>query len=219
MEKIKVIRIVKISAILVIIFGIMGIGLSIYNYNKMRLKIGAMNYRLDTVYLEVDSEISNISRVLLDTETILYNFAENGNFSQPWWEPFPDIEEDILFVADSFNEYNNELDEKQGELEEVKDNIKEQVTQIEGELLRLTIHSSLLHMVLVLIGVSFFLVSGIITQEPKVEKIEPQKVINDVEDVQTRWIGSEEILRRRLVKGEVSPEEYREIEKLLKGEE
>jgi hypothetical protein len=160
----KRIYFLQISAILVIGFGVIGLGSTIYTYYQIAPKISELPAKLDSLYLEINSEMDQINRVMDEGEDVLYEFAEKADFSVLWWEPFEGIDEDIRYIAESLENLQNEINDRETDLQQAKNVILFQINQLNTLLKYTTMYSSLLHIIFILIGGSMLTIPGMISQ-------------------------------------------------------
>jgi hypothetical protein len=162
MEDKGILKILRLLGVVVVLFGLIGLGVDIYAYYKVRPKIQEASARLDVIFNELNDTIGHASNTLGEGRVMIQEFADEGNFSEAWFVPFPNIEQKLRTVADSIDAVESDLVRGQERLKVARDGLLLQIEGLRGLLRLSTIYYISMHAVFIVIGLSLILVENVL---------------------------------------------------------
>jgi hypothetical protein len=215
----------RFFGIIIVFFGILGLGSGVYIYYRIKPKMENLPNLIEEAYSNINSKTDEATLLLREGGDLLKEVAEKANFSLLWVKPFEGFDEDLCYFADSLYNASDGLERDIVHLERLKEDVSFKIDQFETVFLIITLYFSMLHFIFIIIGLSLFYIGGYVNynipfftkiiEEGKEEKTGNKlDSLNQESDIEDPF----EILKIRLQIGEITQEEYDELYMKLNNE-
>lgn len=180
-------RIFRLLGLFIVLFGLLGVVFNVFTYNMIKPELSRVSNSIDEVQGEMDEKMVDACVFLSDLGELMYDFSEKGNFSDTWWDPFPDVNETIRGLGDSVIDFEGELEQSKNGIARMGDEAQAKFIYVRLFFTFFFMYSTALHLVIFLVGVSLIFIEGVIINSIEdFEALAPTKpsIEKTVEEIQ-----------------------------------